>query len=584
MVIIIKGLRNLVKNTDQFPLNFTFFIKDQEQMKTLTGGIFSIIMIIITLGVIVNNYLSFISWEDPIVRHSVEYIGTKDSENISLVDMEMIHSLLNYPSFKPLGSNITENSSINFYMKISDPIVARKSNIGYFYDCQDSILKKSNSTFYTDYIKSFNYLYNSLCFLKIKDNIQLGGNRFQTLEESLAEFYFLVDVCSIKELKGNCFNRTKLEEFYFIHDFTIKNNYANMSNPNGYNQFSDNYNEFYKFGNDITINMKLVKNVISSDFSPIYNWLPNKESIFFSYNIISVTSTPSRTPSLVTIKVKMKLDSFQNIYKRSYLKLDEALAFILSIYSTIYFICQALVNIFEYGTLDHFFMKKLYYFAPISKQSELFNITLSKNVNIIKENSGKVDQIHQENIQADDIVSSESPRDKCIKQNVTENKIIDKDYQITKIRMNKVESSKPISEWKKIINGYPPERNTLKMMLFDICPCIKGLVTEDVKKIVIARENLVRDFNIINLLKTLHEFDKIKRILLNINQIRIFDVCPSRRIDLNNPRLINNSPTDYLDKKKTRISSIEQIRFIYEELLHSDNDIDKKLVDLVNFI
>jgi len=150
--------------------------------------------------------------------------------------------------------------------------------------------------------------------------------------------------------------------------------------------------------------------------------------------------------------------------------------------------------------------------------------------------------------------------------------------------MNKVESSKPISEWKNIINGYPPERNTLKMMLFDICPCIKGLVTEDVKKIVIARENLVRDFNIINLLKTLHEFDKIKRILLNINQIRIFDVCPSRRIDLNNPRLINNSPTDYLDKKKTRISSIEQIRFIYEELLHSDNDIDKKLVDLVNFI
>jgi hypothetical protein len=584
MVITIKVLRNLVKITDQFPLNFRFFIKDQEQKKTLTGGILSILMIIITIGVIVKNYLSFISWEDPIVRHSVEYIGTKRSENFSLADMEMIHSLLNYPSFEPIDSNITVNSSENVYIELSDPFFFSSSNIGYFYNCTDANIKKLDSTFYNDYFKSFYYFRNGLCFLNSNDSIQIGGNPIQTQEEAQTLFYFSVDVCSIKELKGVCLNSSKLEKIQYIYSFTIKNNYPNMSNPKGYDQFFDNYNNFFPFSNDINIDIKLVKNVISSDLNPIYDLFPNKESIFFSFSDISVTTAPSKNPSLITIKVKMKLDSFQNIYKRSYTKIDEALAAILSIYSSICLVCQALVNVFEYGTLDHFFMKKLYYFAPISKQSEVVNFALSKHIKTINGNIVKVNLNPQENIQADDIVSSKSPRDILIKQNVTENKMIDKDYKITKIRINEVESSKPISEWKNIINGYPPERCTSKMILFDLCHCLRGIVTEDVKKIVMAREYLVRDFNIINVLRTLHEFEKIKRILFHLKQIEMLDICPSRIIDMNNPQLINNNLSNYIDKIKTSINLKEKIGCIYEELLNSDNDIDKRLVSLVNSI
>jgi hypothetical protein len=130
-----------------------------------------------------------------------------------------------------------------------------------------------------------------------------------------------------------------------------------MSDPIGFDEFFFNFNKEYSFINNLEITLKHVKNIIWTDLNQIYDLLPSKETVFYSFSEIAVSLKNRKKPGTLGIMIELKLEPFQNIYKRSYTKLEEALATILSVHSFVSFLCQILVHIFEYGGVDHYFIK-----------------------------------------------------------------------------------------------------------------------------------------------------------------------------------------------------------------------------------
>ncbi len=141
----IKFVKKLFKKFDLFPLNFKFTIKDNNLKKTFWGGFFSTTLILITILVLVRNYLSFLSWDNPKVSQSLEYIASKPAEIILLKDLPLIISLHDPSSSEMIKSNLTFNSSNNLYLNLTKPVRLINTVLGQFYVCSDPKIKNMDN-------------------------------------------------------------------------------------------------------------------------------------------------------------------------------------------------------------------------------------------------------------------------------------------------------------------------------------------------------------------------------------------------------------------------------------------------------
>ena len=84
-------MKKFGKYFDLFPLNFQFNIKDNKMMKTVSGGIFSILLIISTLSLVIFNVIYLIRNYNPIVSITQEFIGNQKSQDFPLDIINLIN-------------------------------------------------------------------------------------------------------------------------------------------------------------------------------------------------------------------------------------------------------------------------------------------------------------------------------------------------------------------------------------------------------------------------------------------------------------------------------------------------------------
>ena len=208
--------------------------------------------------------------------------------------------------------------------------------------------------------------FNTVCFNKFDgiDKIELGGGIATTQQIKKIVARFQIDIC--KTFVGNqCYNQSFLKIANpFTYSLFLNNYFVNMSSKRGYQEFTDFYNlDSISFDSDVSVIMKIKKNTIYTDDNILFNFLPPKLDLYYTYSVVQLLSKERTGPTnLLTVSFDIELDKFQNVYRRSYMKIDQLLANTMSIFSVLLLIFESLTKFIVYGSLEFYLMKKLYYF------------------------------------------------------------------------------------------------------------------------------------------------------------------------------------------------------------------------------
>ena len=357
-------MKKCFKFFDLFPLNFKFNIKNNQLIQTLWGGVFSLLLILLTLALILYNTYTYFKNHTPIVLYSQKYIGDHKAEEISLDNFNFIN-FLTETTVKPINLNLLSSGSIFISINLN-PINVSKNSFGNFDKCSNA---KNN-----DSITLVNNLQNTLkvdsqnfyCFNKYNsiDNIELGGNIGTTEQLRQIQFYMQFDLCSYKDIQPGCTNSAYLKQLSYIYNLNFYNYYSDMTSDKGYVKFKDFYNILFSPFNDINVLIKLQKNIVYSDDNYLFNFFPITTFEYYSYSTVEISTIErqSSNTNYLIFRIMIEMDKYQNVYNRTYMKLDQLLSNTLSIFSVLLLICKNLTKFVEYRSVEYYLMKKLYYF------------------------------------------------------------------------------------------------------------------------------------------------------------------------------------------------------------------------------
>ena len=129
-------MKKCFKFFDLFPLNFKFNIKNNQLIQTLWGGVFSLLLILLTLALILYNTYTYFKNHTPIVLYSQKYIGDHKAELISLDNFNFIN-FLTETTVKPINLNLLSSGSIFISINLN-PINVSKNSFGNFDKCYET--------------------------------------------------------------------------------------------------------------------------------------------------------------------------------------------------------------------------------------------------------------------------------------------------------------------------------------------------------------------------------------------------------------------------------------------------------------
>jgi len=155
-----------------------------------------------------------------------------------------------------------------------------------------------------------------------------------------------------------------------------------MDLPIGYSEFIDYESIGIQSSNNLIVKIKIKKNVIESDDNYLFKFKPIKTYSY--YTISNIQFQPIKRTSTVNIaKVQFlfELDKYKQTFRREYVKLDQVLSNTLSIFSVLLMFFENLTKIFEFGSVQHYIFKKLYFFESDDMDS---NLVQKKNLFLIE--------------------------------------------------------------------------------------------------------------------------------------------------------------------------------------------------------
>ena len=169
-------MKKCFKFFDLFPLNFKFNIKNNQLIQTLWGGVFSLLLILLTLALILYNTYTYFKNHTPIVLYSQKYIGDHKAEEISLDNINF-NNFLTDTNVKPINLNLLNSESLFLSINLN-PINVSQNSIGNIDKCSNT--KKNDSITLVNDLKNTLKIdsQNFYCFNKNNsiNNIEFGGN------------------------------------------------------------------------------------------------------------------------------------------------------------------------------------------------------------------------------------------------------------------------------------------------------------------------------------------------------------------------------------------------------------------------
>ena len=546
-----SNLKSFIKNLDIFPGTFEFNLNGKGLNKSFIGGVTSLLAIILFLIVAIYTLNSFFSKRNPLIINELYYEPNMLPVDLNKTDIQMFLSLWDI-------SKLTKKNISSPYSDIKETVIDisksltgvlnSKTIIGNFIDC--NVDNQSSFDFYNNYTKKYGGfgLSGYLCSNFIPETIKFGGDLFGG-HLNFLDFNITLDLCSFEKNETNCKNPDywKNSNFKYNFNLVLYDTFSDILSQKGYTKFTNSYIFDFNYNQITNLDIKILKNKISSDTNFLYNLYDNVNDTFLSIESISISNSPRtdfiNNPNIYTINVHLDLPIHYLLITRIYPKLDSILANISAIYSIIFFFANTLISILNYGNVEFYLMKNLYYIDDdhTKKNQKLKSAIKRRKNNLIKEeleiiNSDRISIEHSK-----EIVEGVGDHNHSVN-------IINND----KIR-KKLKDSLKYKD--KEINNYLHGRKFEKHpFLWFIYSCCEKKADKSLKYFFYGQEFLKQDLNIIVLLRKLILFENVLEILFENYQLDTIKGIHNRKIyenmDIENI-IINNHTINQKHKDST---------------------------------
>jgi hypothetical protein len=375
-------MKKIFKSIDIFPLNIQFNIKDKELKKTFFGGLFSILLIVVTLFLVIFNLYNYFSNRIPTVLSTNEFYANTPSEEFNLSNINFINMF--YTETMTLIDLKQVTSSANAFKLDINPMMTANIPVGELVPCINTTnsLSKNLSDLLMYKIGINPNLTTCYNANSTAGRVELGGSIVETQQSRYLLFEASYDICASAMLSNYCKDINVLENQNILFNMYFNNYYVNMDLLKGYSEFIDYESSVLQSSNNLIVKIKIKKNVIESDDNYLFKF--NPINTYSYYTISNVQFQPTKRMSamnIATVQFIFELDKYKQTYRREYVKLDQVLSNTLSIFSILLMFFENLTKIFEFGSIQHFIFKKLYFFESDEMDPKLVQ---KKNQLLIK--------------------------------------------------------------------------------------------------------------------------------------------------------------------------------------------------------
>jgi hypothetical protein len=562
-------MKNILKKIDLFPENINLNVNGKGPKKTLTGGLLTLISILSALVVTIILINDFIYNRKINLISQTQYDPEMKPINIYASDLQFTFSIWDTQNFKILPAPFSYSHIVQAdldVVKILSPNQNPESIRvwkGEFIPCNTNNTSKDFMPFITKF-QLIGYDASKIYCSNLNmtgDYLLSGGNIFYSQRQNLINFYFEVDTCKIDPV--NCKNNTYMNQNALQMLIMYKDNYFNVLEPKGYSPFLNTLTLPFIVGKSIDLNVDLIKNELVTDKALFLN--NEEKSYFYSYENIRHTTndkintyyTKSNEETIFAFNVYIQTPLRFQIYNRTFSKIDSLFASINVLIALSFMIGRVLTMVINLGEIDHYIMKRLYFFSEDDEEV----------LETIKTEQIKINKMKKKD--------SESPR----------LLINDIKNQLSKKANNKYPTTESVDEefnpFEYLLKKKNLEKNWIASLLYSIglSNCIK--LTRPNILFKNGKSLLRYDLNAIIIIKKLMHFESLLNILFNDDQMNLLKVIRSRYINatmnieekVNELQKLNNGIND-----KCQVYHINQS---YKDCCNEKNPLNKKIIQLL---
>ncbi len=563
-------MKNILKKIDFFPENFSFSVNGKGHKKTLTGGMLTVLSILSSLVVTIILINDFVYNRKINLISQTQYDPEMQPIKIFPSDLQFTFSLWDTQNFKivpaPFGFTHIVQADLDVVKILTqkDNPESFRAIKGEFVPCNTNNTSKDFSPFITKF-QLFGYdpssFYCSTLNNMTSEYLLSGGNIFYTQKEEVLNFYFEIDFCKIDPV--NCRNYTLMNQNDLRMFVWYKDNYFNVMEPKGYSSFLNTHWFPFIVGKNTNLYMDLIKNELVTDEA---FFLQNEEKSYFNsfdnvrYTINDKVDTyysRSKDQNIFTFNVYIETPLRFQKYIRTYSKIDSLFASINVLIALSFMIGRMISMIINLGEIDHYIMKRLYFFNE--NDEDVLGTLKTKQIKINK-NKKKM---------------SESPR---LYINDLKNLITKKSYGKNPGTESGDEEDNP---FEYLLKSKKLEKNWMASFMYalGLSSCIKLTHPNILYKH--GKSLLGYDLNALIILKKLIYFESVMKILLNEDQLGLLKVIRSRYVNvgMNIDEKLNNLKGFYRGINEK--SQINQVNKNYQDCCNEKNPISKKIIQLL---
>jgi hypothetical protein len=529
-------------------------INGQTNLKTVIGGLLTLLSNLFFLGILIYNIVVFSTSNDPNATVTRQYRNTSQFEDLPYNLFNITTFLISVANgISPLNLTLKSAGFVEVLIDVRSEEGVKVTPIGTFKKC---------SQVGEDYVRNgdINRLFHIMSaeeaycseFNK-QANLSLGGNTLAIGQEKDIGAQLTFDTCGY--FGKNCTDRTFLNtvsNFYRLSmGIFTQNAYTDLNAKQGYSTYFDTPVYSIDLSKDYDLDIIVTKNTMETDINPIYDFFPPEVNIYYVFDVKFTERSRPVYDNNFNIYVTISLDNYEYKISRSYLKLDAMLANVMSITQIVSMLCMYINSAFATGNIEYEIFSKIYDFPNIGEEE----------ISAIKRLSNK--QLKKINLPVDKIEA------KVDTSNHQDSKLGDK-VSLTEVYQDRVDKI----AWK--LSKRKIKRNHL-LLCYEFFPCLfrnKGPNSVIIEK---ASRVLTEEMDIVNMLKKLIVVEKMQQVVLTDYQRKGLQMMKIRNIyeKADEEAIIR----EIKDNNILRLDaeSANYYAMLYEHLSNSEDETDKRL-------
>jgi hypothetical protein len=544
-----EPFKNIITKVDLFGQKIGLKLNNEDSAKTLIGGVLTIFLMFALTALFFIFLSVFFEKKQPIVSVENAVLTYHPSITLNKMNMPIALSLLN-----PNNEIVFDDSMLNLEVSIIS-----MNNTGTGYDEQFLELVKCG---YSDFPMLNETYFDTIGLNRYLCVKNLNSTITGYWDESFIS-YFSIKVKYCQD-NNNCSNIEDIKKFvakqiiYFeIYLANTNINPQSYSNPLTYyiiNKFRTLKNNFYK-----EYSLYIKNQILETDEGILFTDMRTQDAIVFDDSDADESIIGDDG---VLIQACIYSSPNQDTYHRSYVKIQSVIANVGGIANVLIFVLKYFCYFFTKVKNDETILNKIYDFEitndskePIKSQSK-FKIKKEPNniIRIQKNNNNKIKQNTESNIK---MISPHLPNPLNFPNKINiDNEVIINQRKKEKLKFTNIE-----------------------IMKMSLCKCGIGKRLKNKLQLYNKCEVVLKEYlDLANHVKKLEEFEKMKMIVFNSNQLSLFEIISKDVCKVDTNLLKISDKKDSISKRPIQ----DLLKEIREDTDSTAAEMNKRLLNFLN--